>query len=92
MKIAAAGRAFPPHHYDQDALLQAFLLHWGGRHHNVDRLEKLYRSLQIEGRHLALPLERYPKLTGWGEANDHWLEVAQDVGARAVQELSLIHI
>lgn len=86
MKIAAVGRAFPHHHYDQDALLGAFLHHWGGRHHNVDRLAKLYRSLQIEGRHLALPLDEYPKLTRWGQANDHWIDVAQDVGGRAVQQ------
>jgi alkylresorcinol/alkylpyrone synthase len=87
VKIAAVGRAFPDHHYDQDALLDAFLHHWGAKHHNVDRLAQLYRSLRVEGRYLALPMERYPKLSGWGDANDHWIDIAQDVGGRAVTEV-----
>jgi len=87
VKIAAVGRAFPDHHYDQDALLNAFLHHWGAQHHNVDRLAQLYRSLRVEGRYLALPMERYPDLSGWGEANDHWIDIAQDVGGRAVTEV-----
>ncbi len=33
---------------------------------------------------MALPLSRYPKLTGFTEANTAYIEVAVDVGERAV--------
>ena len=84
MQIAAVGRAFPPHYYDQDTLLGAFREVWGQRHFNLDRLEAIHRNVLVGGRHLALPLEEYPALGTWGKANDAWIRVARDVGAEAV--------
>lgn len=84
MRLAAVGTALPPHYYDQEALLAAFRRHWATRHFNLDRLEQLHRAVAVGGRHLALPMERYESLSSWGEANDAWIEVAQEVGGRAV--------
>jgi alkylresorcinol/alkylpyrone synthase len=83
--IAAVGRAFPPNYYDQDALLAAFRTHWATRHFNLDRLEALHRNVLVGGRHLALPMADYAKLTGFGAANDAWITVAQEVGEAAVR-------
>jgi len=85
VRIAAVGSALPPHHYDQADLLEAFKRHWSKRHHNLERLEKLHRNVAVGGRHLALPIEDYERLRGWGEANDAWIRVAQDVGEAAVR-------
>jgi alkylresorcinol/alkylpyrone synthase len=85
-RIAAVGSAFPPNYYDQDTLLAAFRTHWATRHYNLERLEALHRNVLVGGRHLALPLEEYASLTGFGAANDAWLRVAQDVGERAVRD------
>jgi len=84
-RIAAVGIAFPEHYYDQDTLLAEFRKHWAKRHHNLERLEAMHRNVLVGGRHLALPMERYEKLQGFGEANDAWIEVAEEVGERAVQ-------
>lgn len=84
MRIAAVGRALPPHYYDQDTLLEALRQRWGGRFFNPDRLERLHRNVLVGGRHLALPIEEYGGLTTWGKANDAWIRVAQEVGGRAV--------
>lgn len=84
MRIAAVGRAFPPHHADQETLLAAFRSTWAGRFHNPARLEQLHRAVAVGGRHLALPLEAYPRLRGFGEANDAFIRVATDIGAEAV--------
>lgn len=84
MKIAAVGRALPPHYYDQETLLAALQRRWGDRHFNLARLERLHRNVLVGGRHLALPIEEYDRLTTWGEANDAWIRVAQEVGAEAV--------
>ena len=86
MQIAAVGRAFPPHYYDQDQLLVSFREHWAGKHFNMKRLERLHRNVLVGGRHLALPMEDYPRLETWGQANDAWIRVAQGVGAAAVRD------
>ena len=84
MKIAAVGRAFPPHYYDQQTLIDALRRRWADRFFNPERLERLHRNVLVGGRHLALPLEEYERLTTWGQANDAWIRVAQEVGAQAV--------
>ncbi|PYQ56974.1 MAG: type III polyketide synthase [Acidobacteria bacterium] len=84
MKIAAVGKALPPHYYDQETLLAAFRERWADRYYNLERLERLHKNVLVGGRHLALPLEGYADLTTWGRANDAWIRVAQEVGGAAV--------
>jgi len=84
VRIASVGSALPPHYYDQQTLLAALQEHWGQRHHNLERLERLHRNVLVGGRHLALPLEEYDALATWGDANDAWIRVAQEVGGAAV--------
>jgi alkylresorcinol/alkylpyrone synthase len=84
LKIAAVGRALPPHYYDQDTLLAALRRRWADRHFNSARLERLHKNVLVGGRHLALPIEEYAGLTSWGKANDAWIRVGQEVGAAAV--------
>lgn len=86
MQIAAVGRAFPPHFYDQEQLLAALRGRWVERHFNLGRLEQLHRNVLVGGRHLALPLADYDALDTFGKANDAWIAVAQDVGAAAVDD------
>jgi len=86
VKIAAVGTGFPPHYYDQDALLAALREQWGGRHYNLDRLERLHRNVLVGGRHLALPIEEYGELTTWGKANDAWIRVGLEVGEAATRD------
>jgi alkylresorcinol/alkylpyrone synthase len=83
-RIVSVGHAFPEHYYDQEALLAAFREEWADRLFNLDRLEQLHRNVLVGGRHLALPMEAYRDLERWGQANDAWIEVAVEVGGRAV--------
>jgi len=84
MRIAAVASALPEHYYDQETLLEAFREQWAERYHNVGRLERLHRNVLVGGRHLALPIEAYRKIENWGQANDHWIRVAQELGGKAV--------
>jgi alkylresorcinol/alkylpyrone synthase len=86
LEIAAVGKAYPPHYYDQGTLIRALDGYWPERAGNPDRLERLHRNVLVGGRHLALPLHRYRELESWGQANDAWISAAQDVGERAVTE------
>jgi alkylresorcinol/alkylpyrone synthase len=85
MHIAAIGKAFPRHYYDQATLLHALREVWGQRHFNLDRLEAIHKNVLVGGRHLALPLEQYETLTSWGKANNAWIQVAREVGEQAVR-------
>jgi len=86
LKIAAIGKALPPHYYDQEALLLALKHRWSPRLFNAERLERLHKNVLVGGRHLALPIEEYETLSTWGRANDAWIRVAQEVGAAAVED------
>ncbi len=85
VRIVGAGTAFPPNYYGQEALLAAFRDQWADQVFNLDRLEHLHRAVLVGGRHLALPMEEYGRLSGFGAANDAWIRVAQEVGGRAVE-------
>ena len=84
MMIAGVASALPQHKYDQRVLLQALQKHWGPKVDNPVFLERLQARVGVETRHLALPLEEYYGLTRWGDANNKWIDVAQDLGQKAL--------
>ncbi|HLG99093.1 MAG TPA: 3-oxoacyl-[acyl-carrier-protein] synthase III C-terminal domain-containing protein [Bryobacteraceae bacterium] len=84
MTIAAAASAFPPHEYDQRAILLALQRHWGPKVDNPIFIERLQARVGVEKRHLALPIEEYYELKSWGRANNHWIDVAQEIGETAL--------
>ena len=86
MQVLAVGRAHPPHYYNQEQLLEAFKAEWSKQHHNTKRVEQLHRAVRVGGRYLALPMEQYAGLSGFGEANDAFIRVATDVAEEAVQQ------
>jgi alkylresorcinol/alkylpyrone synthase len=86
MRIAGVGRAFPEHYYSQSELSLALKEHWAERHFNLDRLDQLHKNVLVDGRHLALKLEEYEALDSFTAANDAFIRVAVEVGARAVED------
>ncbi|MFO0726328.1 MAG: 3-oxoacyl-[acyl-carrier-protein] synthase III C-terminal domain-containing protein [Myxococcota bacterium] len=84
-QILGTGRALPRHYYDQATLMAAFRQHWGTRHHNLDRLERLHTSVRVGGRHLALPMETYPELRTFSAKNAAFIEVGVELGEDAVR-------
>lgn len=84
MRIASVASALPPHFYSQNELSAALEKLWGGKLFNPRRLAKLHRNVRVEGRHLALPLERYGELLTFGARNDAWIESAEALGAQAI--------
>ncbi|KAB8194761.1 type III polyketide synthase [Nonomuraea phyllanthi] len=84
-RIAAVRCALPPHRYPQSELtdMAARLC----LPENADRrlLDRLHRSARVEHRNLALPIEQYEKLNGFGAANDAFISVAVDLGLESVK-------
>ena len=84
MKIASAASAFPKHYYSQKVLLERLQDFWGTRLKNPLLLARLHRNVTVEGRYLAVPAEEYVDIKTWGQANDIWIRVAQELGERAL--------
>ena len=78
--IAAAAVEFPPHRHSQDEVVAALVGAAG-----PDFL-RFAASSGVGTRQLALPLDRYPKLTGFTEANAAYLDVAMELGERAIRK------
>ncbi|HLM46555.1 MAG TPA: type III polyketide synthase, partial [Myxococcaceae bacterium] len=53
--IRAVERLLPTHYARQDQIIGALRALWATRHYNIERLEELHRSVQVDGRFLALP-------------------------------------
>ena len=86
MRIAAVGRALPKHYYSQEQLTAALSTEWSGRHHNLERLQALHRHVLVGGRHLALPIDDYAKLTSFGATNDAFIACAVELGEHAIRD------
>lgn len=84
MRIASAASAFPKQYYSQKFLLEQLQQYWGDRLRNPQMLARLHRNVTVEGRYLALPTEKYYDIKTWGQANDHWIAVAQELGEQAL--------
>src|SRR5271168_1324771 len=84
MRIASAASAFPKHYYTQKFLLERLQDYWGNELKNPLLLARLHRNVTVDGRYLAIPAEQYVDIKTWGEANNIWIRVAQELGERAL--------
>jgi alkylresorcinol/alkylpyrone synthase len=84
MKISGAASAFPENYYSQDALTEHLEGYWSGQLRNPAALRRFHDVVGVDGRYLALPLERYDSIADWGESNTLWIECAQELGGRAL--------
>lgn len=84
MRIAGVASAFPRHYYRQEQIAAALKRQWSDRLENPKAVDRLLTRVGVEGRHLALPIESYDNLTSWGQANDAWIEVAEDLAEQAL--------
>ncbi len=84
MRIASATSAFPKHYYSQKVLLERLQDYWGEQLKNPLLLARLHRNVTVDGRYLAIPAEEYVDIKTWGQANDIWIRVAQELGERAL--------
>lgn len=84
MKIAGAASAFPENRYSQAEILEEMRRTWRPGEVVMARIERLMESVQVDRRHLSLPVEQYGELSGFGMTNDLWIETATELGGRSV--------
>jgi len=84
MRIASAASASPKHYYTQKVLLERLQDYWGDQLKNPLLLARLHKNVTVDGRYLAIPAEEYVDIKTWGQANDIWIRVAQELGEQAL--------
>jgi alkylresorcinol/alkylpyrone synthase len=87
VNIVATANSFPSNYYTQDELIQTLRKFWSNGRTNLGRLERIHRNTTIQGRHLALPIEAYDNLYGFGDSNKAWTETALKLGEETLLSL-----
>ncbi|HET8600756.1 MAG TPA: 3-oxoacyl-[acyl-carrier-protein] synthase III C-terminal domain-containing protein [Segeticoccus sp.] len=83
-RITAVHTTLPPHRYAQAEITEAFARLCLGPQDRHELLARFHTNAKVGSRHLALPLDEYAALDGFGAANDRFIEVAVDLGAQAL--------
>lgn len=83
--IAGVHGELAPFVYPQEQITQAFgaMVSPDGAH--VDLVQKTHAATGVRSRSLALELGDYPKLGGFGAANDVFIRVGLDLGEQAIR-------
>lgn len=77
--IAAVSVQFPQHYHPQEELIDRLSGVMG------EHFRRFALSAGVEHRHLAISMDRMEQLTGFSEANEAYVEVALELGERALR-------
>jgi alkylresorcinol/alkylpyrone synthase len=77
--VSSVAVEFPSHRHSQEEVITA-LADFAG-----PEFQRFAAKSGVATRHLALPLSRYRELSGFTEANDAYLDIALELGERALK-------
>ena len=86
MRILSVQGVLPEHRYPQAEITEAFTHTLVRGAVDEDVVRRFHANAGVQTRHLALPLERYGELADFTEANDVFIDVGVELGARAVTD------
>lgn len=81
--IAAVHGALPQNRYSQGEITEV-LARLPQFEAHADLLRRFHATVKVDHRHLALPLEEYPRLNDFGYSNGVFIEQSVDLGCDAV--------
>ncbi len=81
MYISGVQTVLPEHRYGQEEITEAFSQLTAA---DGELLKRFHLATGVTGRNFALPLDDYAKLDSFDRANEAYVEVALDLGERAI--------
>lgn len=84
MRIVSTATAYPPNYFTQKEVVDALETFWGDQLERATLLERLHSRAGVDGRYFSRKLDEYAPLDTWGKTNDVWIEVAEELGERAI--------
>ncbi|SEG56597.1 isopalmitoylresorcinol synthase [Actinacidiphila yanglinensis] len=84
-RIAGVHGVLPPYRYEQHEIRDALAEMGAMAPESRGLLDRMHAASTVRTRHLAVPLERYAHLAGFGAANDAYLTAAMELAHDAVQ-------
>lgn len=86
MRIASVEYQLPEHVYGQDEILTTLESMWSSSPSVRERLRSIGTNVQVERRHLVMPLEAYRRDLTFGFTNHVWIEQSLELGGRATKK------
>lgn len=85
-RLLSVSSALPERYFTQNELAEGLLamVEQGDAKADVERVQKLFTAVKVQGRHLALPLGRYRELRGFEGRNREWLQASLPLAETAV--------
>jgi len=84
--LCGSSVALPPHVYSQETLIDGFNRLWSSEEHNPALLRRFFESVKVRQRHLAFPMEAYPEIRDFTEANRAYIEVGTQLAEQALTQ------
>jgi alkylresorcinol/alkylpyrone synthase len=84
-RIVSVGTAVPPYCYAQETLREGAFRHFAAELQETERLIAVFDSVQVQKRHLCVPLEWFSRTHTFTEKNDEYVRWAEELSMQAIQ-------
>lgn len=84
MKIASVAGAFPSYYFTQQEVFEELQNYWEKSLPDPNLIARFHSRVGVEGRYFSRPLEDYKSLDTFGKTNGVWIEVGEEIGAKAI--------
>jgi alkylresorcinol/alkylpyrone synthase len=84
-RVVGVHGVLPPHRYRQDQIRDALVAMGAVGAEGRGVLDRVHAASTVQTRHLAMPLEEYPRLGGFGAANEVYVETAERLAEEAAR-------
>jgi len=77
--IISIETSFPEHYYQQSEILNSLKIIWADQPEKCKLIDKIKNNVQVDGRHLSMPIERYFEPMSFSDRNSLFINSSLDM-------------